>query len=155
MGHDDQAGRLEKIWIKRFFRGPMDEKESAELVVGRGLEGNANQGGKRQVTLLDRNAWEEMTSEMGVEVDPSQRRANLLVSGISLRKTRGRILRIGKSRLRIAGETRPCERMDEAWTGLREAMKPNWRGGVYGEVLAGDRIRVGDRVGWEENGSVA
>ncbi len=131
----------------------MDEREFAELVAHWGLEGNSNQGGKRQVTLVDRDAWEEMTSEMGVEVDPSQRRGNLLLSGISLRKTEGQILRIGDTRLRIAGETRPCKRMEAACKGLREAMKPNWRGGVYGEVLAGGRIWVGDRVCWEGNDS--
>lgn len=128
----------------------MDKVKFAELIVHRGLEGNANQGGKRQVTLVDRDAWKEMTAEMGIEVDPSQRRANLLLNGISLRRTRGQILRIGETRLQIAGETRPCKRMEVACEGLRKAMEPNWRGGVYGEVLAGGRICIGDRVCWEE-----
>ncbi len=41
------AGTLEAIWLKRVRGGPMDPVASAELVAGRGLVGNANQGGRR------------------------------------------------------------------------------------------------------------
>ena len=150
MENRQQAGRLERIWLKRNFRGPMDEREAAVLVPEQGLESNANQGGKRQVTLLDADSWEEMVSEMGEAPDPSVRRANLLVRGLSLRESRGRVLAIGKSRLRINGETRPGERMEEACTGLREFMRPKWRGGAYAQVLEGGQIQVGDAVRWEE-----
>ena len=127
----------------------MDERETAVLVPEQGLEANANQGGKRQVTLLDVDSWEALVSEMDMALDPSVRRANLLVSGVSLQESRGRILAVGESRLRINGETRPCERMEEACTGLQEIMRPKWRGGAYAEVLEGGRIRVGDAVRWE------
>ena len=127
----------------------MDERETAVLVLEQGLEANANQGGKRQVTLLDVDSWEELVSEIATALDPSVRRANLLVSGVSLRESRGRILTVGESRLRINGETRPCERMEEACTGLQEVMRPKWRGGAYAEVLEGGRIRVGDAIRWE------
>ena len=46
------TGHLRAIWIKRMKRGPMDPRETATLVPGRGLVGNANQGGRRQVTLI-------------------------------------------------------------------------------------------------------
>ena len=71
MSDETQTGRLEAIWLKRFRRGPMDSCESARAVAGRGLEGNADQGGKRQVTSLGADRWDEMTSELGEKIDPT------------------------------------------------------------------------------------
>jgi MOSC domain-containing protein YiiM len=143
-------GTLESIWIKRFRRGPMDPATEAQLVTGRGIVGNANQGGKRQVTIIAREAWDAVTAELGVDAEPSIRRANLLVSGVELANSRGRVLRIGGCRLRIYGETKPCRQMEEAQAGLQAALQPEWRGGAFAEVLDSGRIAVGDPVEWIE-----
>ena len=82
------AGRLERIWLKRMKGGPMDPRDRARLVAGRGLDGNANQGGKRQVTILSREVWERIVAGLPDAPDPSARRANLLVSGIDLEGSR-------------------------------------------------------------------
>ncbi|MEW6130851.1 MAG: MOSC domain-containing protein [Acidobacteriota bacterium] len=140
------TGKLAAIWIKRAKRGPMDAVEKALLVAGRGLRGNANQGGKRQVTIIAQETWEAVMQQLNAELSPATRRANLMVTGILLAKTRGQILRIGNCRIQIYGETRPCERMDEALSGLREALKTDWGGGVFGEVLDDGEIAVGDAV---------
>ncbi len=144
------SGRLESIWIKRFKRGPMDAASSANLVTGRGIVGNANQGGKRQVTIISREAWEAVEGELGERVAPETRRANLLVSGVDLANTRGRVLRIGACRVRVYGETKPCWQMEEAHAGLQSALRPDWRGGAFGEVLDDGQIAVGDAVEWVE-----
>ena len=142
-------GEVAAIWIKRFKRGPMDAAEAAELVAGRGIVGNANQGGKRQVTIIDEQAWQNAIAEIGKDVHPRMRRANVMLRGVDLVKSRGRILHIGACRIRIYGETRPCEQMEEAAPGLRAAMSPEWRGGAFGEVLEGGVIRVGDVAEFE------
>jgi len=144
------GGRLSAIWLKRFKRGPMDPREAATLVSGRGLTGNANQGGRRQVTLISEEGWAEALADLGERVEPSARRANLMVSGIDLEATRGRVLRVGDCRLRISSECTPCEQMDEAFLGLRSALRPHWRAGACAQVLDGGEIRVGDAVAWEE-----
>ena len=141
-------GHIAKIWIKRFRRGPMDAVTQARLEMGRGVVGSADQGGRRQVTLIACERWDRVRETLADDVDPALRRANLLVAGIDLERTRDRILRIGSCRVRIRGETRPCERMDEAWPGLRAALAPHWGGGAYAEVVDGGDIAVGDDVAW-------
>jgi MOSC domain-containing protein YiiM len=143
-------GKLQAIWIKRMKLGPMDAADSAGLVAGRGLVGNANQGGKRQVTIIEQEIWDNLMNELGAALSPAARRANLMTSGIRLANSRGRVLRVGACRIRIYGETRPCERMDEALDGLRQALRENWGGGAYGEILDDGQIAIGDEVCWEE-----
>jgi MOSC domain-containing protein YiiM len=129
----------------------MDRRETATLVAGRGIAGNANQGGRRQVVLLAEEGWAEAMAELGVNLDPATRRGNLLLSGVDLEKTRGRILRLGPVRLRIWTECTPCYQMDQAHSGLKEALRPRWRAGACAEVLEGGEIRAGDEAVWEED----
>ena len=145
-GEEIKTGRVEAIWIKRAHRGPMDPATSAELTQGGGLAGSADQGRSRQVTVITAENWRAMMEELGASISPSARRANLMVSGINLEGTHGRTLHIAGAAIEIRGETRPCEQMDEAYQGLRAAMDPHWRGGVYGVVLEGGKIAVGDEV---------
>jgi MOSC domain-containing protein YiiM len=143
------VSRVEALWTKRAHRGVMDPRHEATFVAGRGIEGNTCRSSTRQVTLIAREAWDEMMAELGADVDPAVRRANVLVRGVELAGSRGKVLRLGGVRVRILGETRPCERMDEAHPGLRAAMGRDWRGGAFGEVLDDGLVAVGDPVAWE------
>ncbi len=128
----------------------MDPRDAAILVAGRGLAGNANQGGRRQVILLEESAWRDAMAALGADLDPATRRANLLISGLSLEGSRGRVLRVGDCRLRIWSECAPCYQMDQAHPGLKTALRPHWRGGACAEVLEGGAVRIGDNVSWED-----
>lgn len=143
------VGRVEAIWIKPGRRESMEPVATATLVAQLGIEGNADQSGERQVTIVDRSAWERATADLAVRVDPSARRANVLVSGIALADSVRKVVRLGPCRIEIHGETKPCSRMDEAHPGLREALVPEWRAGAYGVVLTGGQLSVGDDVAWE------
>lgn len=140
------VAEVERIWTKRARRGPMDPVQEVQLRAGDGIVGDANRGGRRQVTVISREAWDRMVEEIEAPVDPIVRRANFLVRGIDLVESRGRILSLGPCRIRIEGQTRPCHRMEEAHPGLEDAMRSEWRGGVYGVVLEGGAVRTGDRV---------
>lgn len=143
-----KVGQLKAIWLKRMKGGPMDSVQNAVLVADRGLKGNADQGGKRQVTILEEEVWAHLMEMLGGTLPASARRANLLVKHLSLFNSRKRILSIGSSRIRIMGETRPCERMDETLVGLRKAMSARWAGGAFGEVLDDGEIKIGDSIHW-------
>jgi MOSC domain-containing protein YiiM len=138
------TGEIVNIWIKRAHRGVMDAVEAAEAIEGRGLAGNADRSRRRQITIIDEAAWREAAAETGVNVDPSRRRANVMLRGIPLAASRGKLLRLGECLVRILGETRPCEQMEHAQAGLRKALSPDWRAGVFGEIVEGGSIRVGD-----------
>ncbi len=141
---------LARIWIKRAKRGPMDAVREAVLDE-HGIVGNADRGGQRQVTVIDADVWERHMSVLGGSLDPARRRANLMLRGCRLEGSRGRVLRIGECRIAIRGETKPCERMDEALHGLRAEMFPNWGGGAFGRVVQGGTIREGDVVTWDDS----
>ena len=147
--HGTNHGQLEAIWIKRAHRGPMDPVRRARLVEGKGVDGSVDRSRRRQVTILSREAWEACMAELDADLDPSTRRANLLVSGVDLEGTRSRVLRIGDARLLIGGEVTPCERMEEAYPGLQATMRPHWRGGAFAQVLTDAEIHIGDPVQWE------
>ena len=143
-------GRIERIWIKRAHRGPMDSVDRADCISGEGLAGNADRGRRRQITLLECESWDRLMTRLNGIEDPSSRRANLLLSGIALARTRGRIMCIGEVRLLVGGEVTPCERMDDVLPGLQEAMRENWAGGVFTQVMSSGTIHVGDEVTWEQ-----
>lgn len=147
----ESIGRVERIWLKRAKGGPMDATPRARAVAGNGLAGNADQGGRRQVTIIEQGVWDRLRAEVDARIEPAMRRANVLVSGVALRESRGRILQLGQVRVRVLGETRPCEQMDAAVPGLRRALEPEWRGGVFGELLDDGEISVGDVVRWHED----
>ena len=144
----NKAGKLEAIWLKRKKGGSMDAQQQAQLKANFGLVGNVAQSGKRQVTIMEKEKWENVMAAMGADLDPAARRANMMISGINLAETRGQVLQIGGCRIKIYGETKPCSHMDDALMGLQDAMRGNWNGGVFGEVLDDGEIAVGDEVRW-------
>lgn len=139
-------GTLEAIWLKPQHKRPMRPVGSAVLVTNRGIRGNANQNGRRQITLISRERWREVEQRLGRQIDPALRRANLMVSGVELADSPGQLLRVGTALIEIRGETRPCQLLDETMHGLFDALRANWGGGVFGVILEGGEVRVGDAV---------
>lgn len=140
------SGTVEALWIKRARRGVMDPAAEVTAIEGKGLATDANLGrSKRQITIIEKEVFERIQGALP-EVEPSMRRANVMVSGLRLQNTRGLVLTLGDTRIQIFGETRPCERMDAQVQGLTAALDPEWNGGVFGVVLNDGCIRVGDEA---------
>jgi len=125
----------------------MDELESATISLETGVNNDfRGKPGKRQVSILSRERWEEALQATNTDLHWTTRRANLLVEGIEFADLLGKQLRVGEVLLQVTKECRPCARMDEAHQGLRAAMKPRMRGGVLCAVLEPGQIRKGDAV---------
>ncbi len=139
-------GTLQGIAIREASRAPMKEQQQVEVAMRHGIVQDYYGTGQRHVTLLDLGQWQEVLAELGIELPWYTRRANLLIAGIDLPATVGRRLQIGACRFGIGGETTPCQRMDELHPGLRQILTPGMRGGVWGQVLQGGPLRVGDSV---------
>ena len=139
-------GGVARIFLRPSSRSPVREVASAEAVVGAGLAGDHAGGGNRQVTLIEAGRWSDACRELGRELSPGGRRANIVVSGFSLGESIGRRLRVGDCLIEVIAETRPCKLMDDFAAGLQQALSPDCRGGVYGRVVRGGRIDVGASV---------
>ena len=142
-------GTLQGIWVKEDRGEPMTAVDEAKALAGQGFDRGIREASTRQLTVLAAEAWADAEATLGMSVDPALRRANLLVAGVDLAGTTGRVLRVGDLRLEITGETKPCYQMDTAVDGLQAALEPDWRGGVHGVVLGDATVRVGDPVGWD------
>lgn len=149
------AGRLEGIARHKVSRGPMEALERALVTPALGLEGDCRgpvpQGkrGNRQITVIEAESWSAALTDLGGAdgLVWSDRRANLLVSGVRLPRVAGGVIAIGKNlRIEVRCECDPCSRMDALRPGLREALMPDWRGGICGRVISEGEIALGDEV---------
>lgn len=135
---------LREILVYPKRKAPPESLRQVTVRPGKGLDGDHLRSPWRQVTLLSTELWERACHELGVQLPPSSRRANLVLSGTPLQL--GSTLQIGELLLRVTGETKPCKRMDAVYPGLRQALVPEMRGGVYCVVLHPGVVRVGDTV---------
>ncbi len=140
------SGIVRAIAFRSTDRDPMREIEECRVLVNRGLELENRPPGRRSLTLLSRESWFDTCRDLGADLPWWMRRANLLVEGLDLAATIGHTVEIGTIRVYIHDETRPCKLMDEQHEGLRAALKGEFRGGVFGQVLNEGIIRVGDEI---------
>lgn len=129
-------------------RAPMKELDSVEISIENGIADDIQRNpSKRQVTILSRESWKQACEEIGIDALWITRRANLLIKGFEFSSLDlGKTVRIGEVTLKITGETEPCYRMDEQYEGLTSALKPNFRSGVFCQVVKGGLVSVGDKV---------
>ena len=129
-------------------KAPMTEIDSVEITCEQGVVPDfRGKPGKRQVTLLSAQSWQDACAELEAELPWTFRRANILIDGLRFSAFDvGHIIRIGDAELQVMIETDPCPRMDAQHQGLTAALLSDWRAGVCCRVLKGGTVRLGDGV---------
>ena len=142
-------GKLLAIAYKKASREPMEEVSNTNISNEMGLENDykGSKSAKRQITILLREDWESACKHLNKTIDWKVRRANLYMDGISIKQSKGKIIKIGDEIiLEVMGETKPCYRMDEQIQGLTLALMKDWKGGVCCKVIQGGNLKVGDKI---------
>jgi MOSC domain-containing protein YiiM len=122
-----------------------------EKGIGDDFRGARADARDRQVSIMTQENWDLVCQELGAKLHWTMRKANILISGIDLENSTGSILKIGNFFLEITGELPVGNGMEKQYKGLKDALKPNWRGGVSAKVIQegvvneNDEVLLGDR----------
>jgi MOSC domain-containing protein YiiM len=126
--------------------GVMALAESLLLTPENGVVGDHGTSKNRQVTLLDEANWIAACEEISADLPWTARRANILIQGLDLPKLVEQQVRVGTALVEVIGEVDPCYVMDAAQNGLKAALKPDWRGGVYARVIESGQVSTDDNI---------
>ena len=141
-----KSGELTGIAVRSKSRAPMQECLVAEASIDNGVAGDFRGTGKRPVTLMSEELWAEVEAELGMPLQWTLRRINLLIRGLDFSALHGCTLQLGSAQLIVRGTTPPCGRMDEQVPGLTKALVSGDRGGLWATVTRPSTIQIGDRV---------
>lgn len=145
------AGRVVSVNVGRKKGRAKTPVPAAELVAGRGIEGDAHLGfAHRQVSLLMIESIEKQGERLGGEavaaLGPGSYAENLTTRGIDLTKlTIGDELVIGsRLRLRVSQIGKECHTKCAIYKLAGDCIMPEL--GIFCEVLAGGTVRAGDAI---------
>ena len=148
-------GTVIGIHVASSGAAPMKSVANAQIVVGRGLEGDryysklgtySNQPGSgRDLTLIEIEAIEGLKRDYQVQLDPAQSRRNIVTRGVALNHLVEQEFRVGDVILRGTRLCEPCAHMEKLT--VKGAMRGLiHRGGLRAEIVKGGTIRVGDVI---------
>lgn len=140
----DEGHRVLRLWVRPRTDAPLEERDHLAIETGKGVVGDHAHGRLRHVTIVFEDDFAAAARVLGRPVDPSARRANVLVSGGDGRRFVGRTIRLGGVTLEVKGLVAPCDAMDRAAQGLKDALAPDGRAGIWGRVVEGAVLRPGD-----------
>lgn len=151
------SGTVEFVHVAREAGAPPEQREAAEAVVGKGLQGDRyfeNEGTfstddedrTRDVTLIEAEAIEQAEAEYDVRFEPGAHRRNLTVRGVGLNRLLGERFRVGDAVVEGSELCEPCTYLERklAEKGVQEALVH--RGGLRCAIVEGGEIAVGDDV---------
>ncbi len=143
-----KPGIVEWIGVRPERRSALVKVASVHAEAEVGLIGDhyASRGGKRQVTLIQKEHMDAVASIVCIEeIDPALLRRNIVVRGVNLLALKGKQFRLGTAVLEYTGECHPCSRMEEnLGDGGYNAMRGH--GGITCKILETGEIGEGDAL---------
>jgi MOSC domain-containing protein YiiM len=147
-------GKVISINIAAEAEAPMQSVSEARAVPGRGLEGDRyfdHQGTfskplpDRELTLIEAEAIEAMSCELGVDYGLGDSRRNVVTRGVPLNHLIDKEFWIGEVRARGLRLCEPCSHLQKL---SHEKVLPGLvhRGGLRAQILTEGTIRVGEPI---------
>lgn len=135
----------------------MDAHESIEVIAGKGLAGDRYATGKgfysgviewdAHLTLIQREPFEALKADHGVDLEPSVLRRNIVTSGTDLESLIGKEFQIGDQVIARGRKAWPPCAQIVRFSGRKEIFQFLARKcGIGADVLIGGTIRVGDSI---------
>ncbi|MBI3935044.1 MAG: MOSC domain-containing protein [Acidobacteria bacterium] len=150
----NMSGVIERIFITSKGGEPMQPLAEVEAVEGRGLRGDRylertgywTSVDECEVTLIEGEDLDEITSTTSLRVLHGEHRRNLVTRGIDLIELMGRRFQIGEAVLEYDRPRPPCTHIQglTRQPGLTAAL--GRRGGICVRVVKSGRIRVQDPI---------
>jgi len=149
-----QSGQVDWIGIRPKKRSDIEEVAEVKISVESGLEGDhyGKKGGKRMITLMQKEHLEVVSNILDAKVNPTSLRRNVVVEGVNLLALHNVRFKIGHDViLEGTGYCHPCSRMEEnLGPGGYNAMRGH--GGITAKVIQGGMINLGDAVTISDSG---
>lgn len=149
------TGRLDHIHICAKGSEDMTELSEAQLVAGKGIEGDRyflgtgtysdKPAADRQVTLIESETLEALARDHDMQLAPVESRRNLTVTGVPLNHLVGKRFRVGATVLYGGRLNTPCQYLDDLLGRKLFKLLLN-RSGLNCEIVEGGVIRPGDAV---------
>ncbi len=147
-------GSVDAIFVTTRAGAPMVAADAASAIAGCGLAGDrycARTGywsglDYCQVTLIEREALDEIVEMYGIDVGSGQHRRNIVTRGLPLRSLIGVRVSIGEAVLAYDRPRPPCRYIESITEpGMTRALAAR-RGGICMTVLKSGTIRLGDTI---------
>lgn len=140
-------GTVKAIYLAADHGAMPREVPEAVAHPGRGLEGDRNfdDADSCDITLIEAEAFEILRSKHQLDLQPTQSRRQVLVSGVNLGDFIGRRFQVGD--VECEGEERcePCNHL-AGLVGSKVVLKGLLHTGLRANIVRGGTIRKGDAV---------
>ena len=152
-----QSGTVESIHVAARAEGGPRAVEAANVVAGRGIEGDRyfrtegdgtfHEPDKhgQDLTLIEAEAIEGLAADSGIELGPGESRRNVVTRGVALNDLVGRRFMVGDVEAVGNRLCDPCSHLEKlTQPGVLKGLVD--RGGLRADVVRGGAVRVGDEV---------